>query len=196
MITDTLPVALADAGVRAVTVHGRTTAMKFRGSCRLDGIARVVESVKRRHPDVPVIGNGDVKTPQDAKRMLDETGCDGVMIGRGALGAPWLFRDTAYYLQTGQVAPELPRVERARLVLRHLDLLREHRDDRYALRKLQQRISWYSVHVQPWVHLRRDARTFKEASALRDFLCAGIERIEAADGAADGVVDAVASAGV
>ena len=107
IITTTLPPALADVGIKAVTVHGRTTEMKFRGNARLDGIAQVVEAVKRRH-DIPVIGNGDVKTPSDAKRMIDVTGCDGVMIGRGALGQPWLFRDTAYYLSTGELPPPYP----------------------------------------------------------------------------------------
>jgi len=88
IITDTLPVALADVGVAAITVHGRTTEQKFRGQARLEGIVRVVESMARHHPDVPVIGNGDVKSPTDAWGMMQRTGCRGVMIGRGALGQP------------------------------------------------------------------------------------------------------------
>src|SRR3954447_19849571 len=85
-----LAARLEEAGVAMVTIHGRTTAMRFSGEARLDGIAEVVAAAKR----IPVIGNGDVRTPQDAKRMIDATGCAGVMIGRGALSAPWIFRDT------------------------------------------------------------------------------------------------------
>ncbi len=182
LITDTLPVALADVGVQAVTVHGRTTAMKFRGECRLDGIAQVVESVKAKHPHVTVIGNGDVTEPEHAQRMIDVTGCDGVMIGRGALGQPWLFRDTAYYLATGQRPEPLTRAEKARLVLQHLDLLLHFRDEPYAVMKIHQRVSWYSKHLQPWSGLRRTVRSIREASELRDYLAAGVEKIEQEDG--------------
>src|SRR5688500_10285934 len=82
-----LAARLEGAGVKLVTVHGRTTEMRFSGQARLDGIAQVVAAVK----SIPVIGNGDVKTPQDAERMIRVTGCAGVMIGRGALSAPWVF---------------------------------------------------------------------------------------------------------
>ena len=87
--------------MRAVTIHGRTTEMRFSGEARLDGIAEVVAAVKR----IPVIGNGDVRTPQDAKRMIEYTKCAGVMIGRGALSTPWIFRDTWSYLTTGVIPP-------------------------------------------------------------------------------------------
>ena len=177
LIVDTLPVALADVGVAAVTVHGRTTAMKFRGQCRRADIARVVEAVKRRHPGVAVIGNGDVKTPTDARTMLAETGCDGVMIGRGALGQPWLFRDAAYELTTGEPAPTYPRVERARCLVDHFENMVAMRDERYALHKVRQRASWYSPYLQPWPHLRRDIRELDSIAAVREFLHAGIERI-------------------
>lgn len=136
---------LADVGVVAVTVHGRTTEMKFSGNVHLSGIARVVESVNGR---IPVIGNGDVKEPQDAERMLRETGCDGVMIGRGALAAPWLFRQTHHYLQTGELLPDLTLDEKIATVKRYFDLMREHRDDRYAMWQISRRISWFAKKMQ------------------------------------------------
>ncbi|MEM9789755.1 MAG: tRNA-dihydrouridine synthase [Planctomycetota bacterium] len=173
LIVDSLPARLADAGVAAVTVHGRTTAMKFKGTCRLDGIASVVESVKRSHPEVKVIGNGDVKTPANARRMLDETGCDGVMIGRGALGNPWLFRDIAYHLATGRDAPPLTQRQRARLVIDHFGHLLEMRDERIALATIKRRISWYSAGLQPWPGLKRDVQVIGSAEAMLDFLRAG-----------------------
>src|SRR6202022_535002 len=80
-----LAARLEDAGIALVTVHGRTTEMRFSGEARLDGIAEVVAAVKK----IPVIGNGDVRTPHDAVRMIERTGCAGVMIGRGALSMPW-----------------------------------------------------------------------------------------------------------
>ncbi len=177
MITDTLPPALADVGIAAVTVHGRTTEQKFRGEASLEGIARVVESVKRGHA-IPVIGNGDIKTPEDAKRMIGVTGCDGVMIGRGAIGRPWLFRDTAYYLATGELPPPYPRVERAKLVLRHFENLLSMRDERIALGTIKRRMSWYSAHLQPWPGLRRGVQEIGSPAEFRDFMAAGMERMQ------------------
>ncbi|MFW6335666.1 MAG: tRNA dihydrouridine synthase, partial [Phycisphaeraceae bacterium] len=181
IITRTLPVALADRGVAAVTVHGRTTAMKFKGECRHEGIAEVVESVKAKHPDVAVIGNGDVKTPQDAKRMLGDTGCDGVIIGRGALGQPWLFRDAAAYLATGTLPEPYPRLDRARCVLEHFENLLRFRDERIAMATIKRRMSWYSRHLQPWPGLKRDVQNLPTAAAFRDFMHEGMQRIEQHD---------------
>ena len=178
IITQTLPVALADRGVAAVTVHGRTTAMKFKGECRHEGIAEVVESVKARHPDVAVIGNGDVTTPQAAKRMLDHTGCDGVMIGRGALGQPWLFRDAAAYLAAGRLPEPYPRLDRARCVLHHFENLLRFRGERIALANIKRRMSWYSRYLQPWPGLRRDVQNLPTPAAFRDFMDRGMEQIQ------------------
>ncbi len=176
IITNSLPPALADVGIQAVTVHGRTTEQKFRGEARLEGIADVVDAVKRHH-DIPVIGNGDIKTPHDAKRMLDITGCDGVMIGRGALGQPWLFRDTACYLATGELPEPYPRIERARLVLDHFENLLAMRDERIALNTIKRRMSWYGPHLQPWPGLRRDVQQVTSAQHFHEFMAAGMEKM-------------------
>ena len=185
IITQTLPPALADAGIAAITVHGRTTAQMFRGQARLDtgrdDCIRAVVDAMRPFPGVPVIGNGDVKSPEDAKRMMDVTGCTGVMIGRGALGQPWIFRDTAHYLATGELPAPLPRAERAKLVLMHFENLLRLRDERIAINMLRSRMSWYSPHLQPWPHLKRDVQAIASASAMREFLQAGIERLAAED---------------
>ena len=191
IITSTLPSALADVGIAAVTVHGRTTEQKFRGAASLAGIADVVAAVRQRH-DIPVIGNGDVKTPEDAKRMIDATGCDGVMIGRGALGQPWLFRDTAYYLATGELPPSYPRIERAKLVLQHFENLLSMRDERIALGTIKRRMSWYSAHLQPWPGLRREVQGVGSADAFRDFMAAGMEMIR---GQGTGIGDQVVGVG-
>lgn len=132
---------LADVGVAAVTVHGRTTEMKFSGEVQRAGIARVVEEVAGR---IPVIGNGDVRTPEEAVRMVRETGCNGVMIGRGALAAPWLFRDCWAALCGEEPAAEPSLVEKIAMIRRYFDLMREYRDDHYAMFQIRRRISWFS----------------------------------------------------
>lgn len=107
--------AAEQCGVKAIAVHARFAGQGHSGSADWDVIRRVKETVTT----MPVIGNGDVLTPQDAARMLDETGCDGVMIGRGALGRPWIFQHVAHYLATGEHLPEPTRAERAALALEH-----------------------------------------------------------------------------
>jgi tRNA-dihydrouridine synthase B len=103
------------------------------------------------------------------------------MIGRGALAQPWIFRDTAHYLATGELSQPLPRSDRVRMVLEHFDNLLHYRGERVALRTMTQRISRYSPHLQPWPKLRHDARRIDSAAAFREFLLAGIERIEVDD---------------
>jgi len=131
---------LEGVGVCAVTVHGRTGAQRFGGSVDLGGIAAVVDAVK----GIPVVGNGDIKSPQDAKRMMDRTGCAGVMIGRRVLSDPWIFRDTHAYLTTGQVPPAPTVADRVAAVVRHFENLRRYRDDRFACVEFRQRVSWYA----------------------------------------------------
>jgi nifR3 family TIM-barrel protein len=113
--------ALEDAGAAAIFVHGRTRQQGFEGKVNLAGIRAVVQAVKH----LPVIGNGDVTTPQAAKKMLEFTGCAGVSVGRGAFYNPWIFRHIREFLQTG-VMPEEPSFdERVRVMSRHLDLMIE-----------------------------------------------------------------------
>ncbi|QOI99353.1 MAG: tRNA-dihydrouridine synthase [Phycisphaeraceae bacterium] len=132
---------LADAGVAAVTVHGRTTEDKFQGTVRLDGIARVVDAVNGR---IPVVGNGDVREPIDAARMLRATGCDAVMIGRGALSTPWIFRDAHAFLVTGSVPPSPTEPDIIEDLRRYFESMRAQRDDRYALFQINRRVSWFA----------------------------------------------------
>jgi tRNA-dihydrouridine synthase B len=109
--------ALEDVGVAAIMVHGRTRQQGFDGSVNLAGIRRVVEAV--RH--VPVIGNGDITTPEAARVMLDSTGCAGLSIGRGAFYNPWIFSHIQHYLATGELLPEPRFAERVEVMTRHLD---------------------------------------------------------------------------
>jgi nifR3 family TIM-barrel protein len=157
-----LAARLEGAGVAMVTVHGRTTEMRFSGAARLDGIARVVESVKR----IPVIGNGDVRTPQDAARMIDATGCAGVMIGRGALSMPWLFRDAWSYLARGTIPPQ-PSIEaKCQLMRDHFNNLCRFRNERSAVLEFRKRVSWYAKQMNPCQMLKQEMRLI---DSPRDF---------------------------
>ncbi len=116
-----LACALEDAGVAAIAVHGRTRQQGFAGSVNIPGIRAVVQAV--RH--VPVIGNGDITTPQSAKTMFEQTGCAAISIGRGAFYNPWIFRHTGHYLATGELLSEPAFEERIAVMKRHLDLMAE-----------------------------------------------------------------------
>src|SRR5258705_427534 len=113
--------ALEDVGVAAIFIHGRTREQGFTGSVNLGGIRAVVEAVK----NVSVIGNGDVTTCEAARHMIDQTGCAGVSIGRGAFYNPWIFRQTQHCLETGELLPEPRFEERIQVLCRHFELMLE-----------------------------------------------------------------------
>ncbi len=130
--------AVEAAGARAVTVHGRTAKQMYAGKADWSVIREVKASVS-----IPVIGNGDVESPQDAKRMLDQTGCDGVMIGRGALGNPWIFREVSHYLATGELLSKPSLHERMRVAMEHLALLVEDKGEYIGVREMRKHAGWY-----------------------------------------------------
>ncbi len=140
-----LACALVDVGVVAITVHGRTTEQRFKGEACRDGITRVVQAVREKTRDwpggpIPVIGNGDVKTPEDCRDMLEQTGCDGVMIGRAAIDRPWIFHDCWQFQVTG-VQPDAPSPERiASIIGEYFELMRVYRGERHAMNQIRQRI--------------------------------------------------------
>jgi nifR3 family TIM-barrel protein len=157
-VAEWLAPRLIRAGACMITIHGRTTQQKFQGVVNHEGIRRVVEAVKSSSPTTPVIGNGDVTEPRHVPEMIARTGCDGVMIGRGALSTPWIFRD-AWSLQTTGLIPIAPtRSEILATVRRYFDLMREYRDDRYALFQIRRRVSWFAKRLGPCRSLREAVR--------------------------------------
>lgn len=137
-----LAVGLVGLGASMVTVHGRTTEQMFRGQCRREGIRRVVEAVGERYPGVPVIGNGDVRSAQDAVAMALETGCAGVMIGRGAFDRPWVFREAWAALRGLSVSGLEPSEgEKLDFVLGYFERLRSYKGDARAMHTIRQKIS-------------------------------------------------------
>ncbi len=145
--------ALEDVGVAAIFVHGRTREQGFAGTVNLAGIRKVVEAVN----SIPVIGNGDVTTPLAAKKMLDETGCAGVSIGRGAFYDPWIFKRTLHFLQAGELLPEPTFDERVRVMCRHLDLMVEVFGEEHGCRMFRKVAPWYSKRFGPSHEFNRHA---------------------------------------
>jgi tRNA-dihydrouridine synthase B len=131
--------AAEEAGVAAVTVHARTKAQGFSGKADWSKIRVVKESV-----GIPVIGNGDVRSGMDAKRMLDETGCDGVMIGRAIEGNPWIFREAKVYLETGTAPPPPSLEEREAVMLRHLTDVVAILGENVGVREMRKHLCWYT----------------------------------------------------
>jgi tRNA-dihydrouridine synthase B len=137
--------ALEDTGVAAIMVHGRTRQQGFDGSVNLAGIRRVVAAVRR----IPVIGNGDITTPEAAQTMLEATGCAGVSIGRGAFYNPWIFGHTMHYLATGELLPEPSFAERVRVMTRHLDLMTEVFGESLGCTMFRKVGPWYAKRFGP-----------------------------------------------
>jgi len=137
--------ALEAVGVAAIFVHGRTREQGFGGTVNLAGIRAVVSAVKT----IPVIGNGDVITPQAARKMFEETGCAGVSIGRGAFYNPWIFQHTRHYLKSDELLPEPSFVERVRVLCRHLDLMVEVFGEELGCRMFRKVAPWYAKRFGP-----------------------------------------------
>lgn len=149
------------AGVSAITVHGRTREQFYAGNADWNIIGQVKQAVS-----VPVIGNGDVRSSADAERLLAETGCDGVMVGRAACGNIWIFRQIAAYLQEGRHMDPPSFRERADTLLRHLDMLRELKGDPVAVREMRRHAVCYVKGFPKSAELRT---RFNQATARGDF---------------------------
>lgn len=126
------------AGASAITVHGRTTKQFYSGEADWNWIKKVKESVK-----IPVIGNGDIDSPQKAKEMMEFSGVDGVMIGRAAMGNPWIFRQVNTYLQTGELIAPPSNEEKVDTAIEHLNLLRVTKNERTAVLEMRGHAAWY-----------------------------------------------------
>ena len=127
-----------EAGASAITIHPRTRAQGYEGHSDWNIIKQVKEAVS-----IPVIGNGDIKSIEDAKKMIDETGCDAIMIGRGALGNPYLFKQIIHYLETGEKLEELTDKEKINLIIKHFEYLLEIKPEKVAVLEMRTHAAWY-----------------------------------------------------
>jgi len=150
------------AGVRLLAIHGRTRACGFGGAAEYDTIAEVKASV-----GIPVVANGDIRTPQEAKRVLEATRADAVMIGRAAHGRPWLFREIRHYLRAGEELPP-PSLEEIRdVMLGHLDAMHELYGAELGARIARKHVGWYARSLPRGEALRREANGAGDAAAQR-----------------------------
>ncbi len=142
---------LEQAGVSAIAVHGRTRKQMYSGTADWSIIKQVKDSVK-----CPVIGNGDVKTPQDCMDMYEQTGCDLVMVGRGSYGKPWIFRDIKHYIETGELLPEIGLNQKMSVMLEHAALLCKYKGEKQGMKEMRKNVAWYVKGLHDSAKLRRD----------------------------------------
>ena len=129
---------IESAGASAIAIHARTRSQGYSGSANWNIIKEVKQSVK-----IPVIGNGDITTPELAKQMLNETGCDAIMIGRATLGNPWIIKEIVHYLDTNELLPKPTKIERIEMIKTHYNLLKKYSNTTHALLEIRTHALWY-----------------------------------------------------
>ncbi|MDF2856866.1 MAG: tRNA-dihydrouridine synthase [Neobacillus sp.] len=165
--------AVERAGGKAVSLHGRTRVQMYEGTANWDIIKEVKQSL-----NIPLIGNGDVKTPQDAKRMLEETGCDGVMIGRAALGDPWMIYRTVQFLETGRLLGEPSVREKMDVCILHLDRLVSLKNEKIAVREMRKHAAWYLKGVRGNANVRNAINECETRDHLVSILNGMVQELE------------------
>lgn len=156
---------IEEAGGAAVAVHGRTREQYYSGKADWDIIRQVKEAVS-----IPVIGNGDVTSAEDAVRMQQLTGCDGVMVGRGAQGNPWIFRELVEYDRTGVIPPRPSLEELKATMLRHARLQIEYKGDYLGIREMRKHVGWYTTGLKGAAALRAEINQVQSYEELEELL--------------------------
>ncbi len=153
-----------ESGAAAVAVHGRTRSQYYSGKADWDIIRQVKENV-----NIPVIGNGDIFQPEDAAAMMEETGCDGIMVGRGAQGNPWIFHRILHYINTGEILPRPEVHQVVEMILRHTKMQMEFKGEFHGIREMRKHIGWYTAGYPDSSRLRQKVNhveTFEELNQL------------------------------
>ena len=153
---------LEDAGAAAIAVHGRTREQFYSGKADWEIIRRVKEAV-----GIPVFGNGDVDSPQRAAAMLRETGCDGIMIGRGAQGNPWIFSRVLRYLEEGEILPPPGRQEVKEMIFCHMEMLIRAKGEYTGIREMRKHVAWYTAGFPHSARLRGRINTVESPEEMR-----------------------------
>lgn len=153
------------SGASAITVHGRTREQYYTGKADWDIIRRVKEAVS-----VPVIGNGDVESPEDAIRLLEETGCDGIAIGRGARGNPWIFSEINHFFATGKKKDKPSLEEVKAMIIRHAELMIKYKGEYIAIREMRKHVAWYMTGYPYAAKIRHLVNQVETAEDLKQLL--------------------------
>ena len=156
---------IESAGASMITIHGRTRDEYYSGNVDLEIIKKVKESV-----NIPVIGNGDIIDENSAVRMFEYTGVDGIMIGRGALGNPWIFDKIVYYLKTGKYKNNVTNNEKLNIILKHLDLLVKEKGETIAVKEMRKHIGWYIKNLKNSSKIRGIINTINDRKSLEYYL--------------------------
>lgn len=156
---------MEQGGAKAITVHGRTREQFYSGKADWDIIKKVKEAVT-----VPVIGNGDIFTVEDGMKLLNEIKCDGIMVGRGSLGNPWLFKRLVHYIKTGDLLPEPTPEEKINMALKHLDSAIRHKGERVGIIEMRKHIAWYVKGLKNSASLRDRINKINHKSDLEKVL--------------------------
>lgn len=152
-----------NAGAASVTVHGRTRQQMYAPPVNRDIIAEVKKAVR-----IPVVGNGDIVDGFRAAEMLEDTNCDFLMVGRGALGRPWVFQQINAYLNEGRILPEPPVSERMRVMLKHIEMLCEYKGERIGIREARKHAAWYTKGIRGAAQYRRELGTLESVAQLQE----------------------------
>jgi tRNA-dihydrouridine synthase B len=158
---------LQDVGISGITIHGRTRAQMYRGKADWTLIGEVKNNPRMK---IPVIGNGDIDSPEKAREMFDRYGVDGIMIGRATVGRPWIFRDIRHYLSTGELLPEPAVAEKAEIALFHLEKSLEFKEGKHAIFEMRRHLSNYFKGLPHFKETRLKLLTAPEADEVRSII--------------------------
>lgn len=156
---------IEEAGAAAVAVHGRTREQYYSGKADWDIIRQVKEAVS-----IPVIGNGDVTSPQNADELVKQTGCDGIMIARGAQGNPWIFSEMIHWEETGELPPRPDKDEVREMMLRHARLQLEYKGEFSGIREMRKHVAWYTKGLKGAARLREKVNALESLEELENLL--------------------------
>ncbi|MFZ5945245.1 MAG: tRNA dihydrouridine synthase DusB [Bacillota bacterium] len=165
--------AMEEAGAKAIAVHGRTRSQFYSGKADWEIIRRVKEAV-----NIPVIGNGDIFKPEDALRMLRETNCDGTMVGRGAMGNPWIFAAINKFLSSGEKIPEPGLSERILTAVKHAELAVKYKDEQVAIKEMRKHVAWYFKGLPHSARIRDMVNKVKTLEEIKEMLFGYLSQID------------------
>ncbi|SHH42288.1 tRNA-U20-dihydrouridine synthase [Caloranaerobacter azorensis DSM 13643] len=163
---------IEEEGASLVVIHGRTREQFYSGKANWDIIREVKNNVS-----IPVVGNGDIFIPEDAKRMIDYTGCDGVMIGRGSQGNPWIFKRIVALIEDGEEIPPPTNREKIDMAIKHLELLIKLKGEKIAVREMRKHIGWYIKGMPKAADMRRRINTIDNKDEIIDVLNKYLENL-------------------